>query len=661
LNTFRCLYKILLIGTLLSLTCGVVWPEAGVLVVHVKDAQRHPVSGIRIGVEGDGGSSTTGGDGKARIPLAKQTKEKSWVSLQILDSPPGKDFVMVSPWDYKTIVPSFENESENFVEVVVVQRGDRVALESGSVLAALATRINSANAPKTIDKQSLQNPEANLAAVAKQYGLSSEELDQAIRAWAAKTNDVDKAGQAALYVRNYAKASEKFAESLREREQALAADQKAVADSACFLGDSRYREGKYRESAVAYQRCLQLRPDDSGVLNALALSLEEAGEYATAEPLYRRALELREASLKPDDHRIAESLSNLATLLRRTGDYKQAEQLARHALAIDEDAREPNDFRLAASLNNLALLGQDQGDYQEARKLFERSVTMCARSLGPDNPNTAKVLNNFAMLLNYEEDYQEAEKLGRQALTIEEKTLGPEHPEVPVTLNTLGLTLEGEGKYEEAEQFFQRALTTVIKEYGGDNSRAAAFFRNLGTLELDRGNYVEAEELFQHALYLEEKTLGPEHPEVANTLSSAAVSMRLKGDYEEAEKMYRRALAIYKKAFGPEHPYVARTLGNLGILFGYKGDYNEAERLERLALEMDEKALGPDSPAVATDLYYLGMLLRDKHDYDGAAASFQRALEIYLRTLGPNNLQTQRVRDELATLGRRGSFEDSRR
>src|SRR5450631_3641957 len=118
--------------------------ESGVLFVHVKDVQRRPISGIRIGVEGDGGSSITGDDGKARIPLARQTKEKSWVSLQILKSPAGKDFVMVSPWDFRILVPSFENESENFIPVVVVQRGDRAALESGSVLAALTAQINKA-------------------------------------------------------------------------------------------------------------------------------------------------------------------------------------------------------------------------------------------------------------------------------------------------------------------------------------------------------------------------------------------------------------------------------------------------------------------------------------------------------------------------------------
>jgi hypothetical protein len=138
----RRLDYVFLMGSWLCLTSGVMWAEAGVLVVHVKDVQRRPIGGVQIGVEGDGGSAITGDDGKARIPLAKQTKEKSWVSVQILKSPPNKDFAMVSPWDYRILVPSFENESQNFVEVVVVQRGDRAALESGTVLAAATVRVS---------------------------------------------------------------------------------------------------------------------------------------------------------------------------------------------------------------------------------------------------------------------------------------------------------------------------------------------------------------------------------------------------------------------------------------------------------------------------------------------------------------------------------------
>ena len=127
---------------LIALGSSLIWAEAGILVVHVEDTQHHPIRGVQIGVLGNGGTAVTLDDGKARIALAPQTKEKSWVSLQILQTPPGKDFVMVSPWDYRVLVPSFQNEADNFVPVVVVQRGDRSALENGNFLIALAAKIN---------------------------------------------------------------------------------------------------------------------------------------------------------------------------------------------------------------------------------------------------------------------------------------------------------------------------------------------------------------------------------------------------------------------------------------------------------------------------------------------------------------------------------------
>src|ERR1039458_7570090 len=149
----RALLALLLLAT--CLPGPIALAETGFLVVHVEDVQRRPVIGVQVAVEGEGGSPAFTQDrGTARIALAKDTKSNAWVSLQILKSPVGKDYVMVSPWDYRAQVPSFENETENFVKVVVIQRGDRVALESGSVLAALAAKINKANAPKSADKQS---------------------------------------------------------------------------------------------------------------------------------------------------------------------------------------------------------------------------------------------------------------------------------------------------------------------------------------------------------------------------------------------------------------------------------------------------------------------------------------------------------------------------
>jgi hypothetical protein len=73
-----------------------------------------------------------------------------------------------------------------------------------------------------------QDPKVNRAAVAKQYGLSPDEMDRAIRAWGRKTTDPYEAAQAALYEGNFSKASVLFQDLLKQREEKLGADQRTV-------------------------------------------------------------------------------------------------------------------------------------------------------------------------------------------------------------------------------------------------------------------------------------------------------------------------------------------------------------------------------------------------------------------------------------------------
>jgi tetratricopeptide (TPR) repeat protein len=488
----RSLHNALLLAllALLCLACPMAWAETGFLVVHVKDVQQHPVADLQIGVEGDGGSGITDPKGKARIKLAPQTTAKSWVSLQIEKSPPGKDWVMVSPWERRTLVPSFENESENFVEVVVVQRGDRAALESGTVLKAAVQQINKANAPKSADKQADQeNPKANLEAVAKQYGLSPDDLDKAIKAWGAKTTDTYEAGLAALYARNYSKATVDLQDSLKQREEklasdqkSLAADQKQVADAAFFLGQSLWEQGKYRESAVAFQRCLQIRPDDAAVLNNTALSLKYAGDYVGAEPLYRRALAIDERAMGPDHPDVATGLNNLAGLLREKGDYGGAEPLFRQALALREKALGPDHPLTAQSLNNLAGLLREKGDYGGAEPLYRQALAIKEKALGPNDPSLATGLDNLASLLEAKGDYAGAEPLSRRALAIYEEVLGPDHPDVAICLGNLAVLLAEKGDYTGAEPLMRRAVAIDEKTLGPDHPQTRQHKENLDDL-----------------------------------------------------------------------------------------------------------------------------------------------------------------------------------
>ena len=66
---------------------------------------------------------------------------------------------------------------------------------------------------------------------------------------------------------------------------------------------------------------------------------QEEGRYAEAEPLYKRALAIREKALGPDHpdyFLVAQSLNKLAAFYGHQGRYAEAEPLYKRALAIFE-------------------------------------------------------------------------------------------------------------------------------------------------------------------------------------------------------------------------------------------------------------------------------------------------------------------------------------
>ena len=58
------------------------------------------------------------------------------------------------------------------------------------------------------------------------------------------------------------------------------------------------------------------------------------GKYAEAEPLYKRALAIREKALGPEHPLVAASLKNYAALVRKNGRGNEAAKLEARAKAI---------------------------------------------------------------------------------------------------------------------------------------------------------------------------------------------------------------------------------------------------------------------------------------------------------------------------------------
>ena len=115
--------------------------------------------------------------------------------------------------------------------------------------------------------------------------------------------------------------------------------------------------------------------------NQAGTQLYEQGHYAEAERHFLAALQEVE-KFGQHDTRLAIVLNNLANLYHTQGTYAQAEPLYQRALAIREEILGPHHPIVAQSLNNLAALYRDQGHYAAAEPLFLRSLGIKEKTLG---------------------------------------------------------------------------------------------------------------------------------------------------------------------------------------------------------------------------------------------------------------------------------------
>ncbi len=147
------------------------------------------------------------------------------------------------------------------------------------------------------------------------------------------------------------------------------------------------------------------------VLNNLANLYTELGQYAKAEPLYRRSLEIKEAKLGKDHPHVADSLNNLAILYHRLGQYAKAEPLYCRSLEIYEAKLGKDHPFVADALHELATLYQQLGQLEKAEPLYRRSLEIREARLGRDHPDMASSLNNLALFEAGQQHWDEASRL----------------------------------------------------------------------------------------------------------------------------------------------------------------------------------------------------------------------------------------------------------
>ena len=221
----------------------------------------------------------------------------------------------------------------------------------------------------------------------------------------------------------------------------------------------------------------------------LGAALHYAGDFAASEAEDRKALEILEARLPPDDLAIARARINLGIVLDESGHPQEAEKQHRAALRVTLDALGPGHPDVAMLRTNLGNALSAQLKLEESLDEHRASLEIYEKAFGPDHPGVAFSHNNIGGSLYKAKRYADAEAEFRLALDLWKKALGPDHPDLALAYNNIAECLLQQDQLAEAEAPFRRSLELIENNLGADHPDAATIRGNLANLlsELDRG------------------------------------------------------------------------------------------------------------------------------------------------------------------------------
>src|SRR5262245_27991180 len=116
------------------------------------------------------------------------------------------------------------------------------------------------------------------------------------------------------------------------------------------LGDYLGAQGRYSQALDQIQQS-GYRGIEADCFGRLGKAYRLQGKYAEAEPLFQRALDIREKAFGPEHPDTATSLNSLAVLYNLQERHAEAEPLLHRVLAISEEALGPEHPDTANSLN----------------------------------------------------------------------------------------------------------------------------------------------------------------------------------------------------------------------------------------------------------------------------------------------------------------------
>ncbi|MEO5707653.1 MAG: CHAT domain-containing protein [Alteraurantiacibacter sp.] len=192
-------------------------------------------------------------------------------------------------------------------------------------------------------------------------------------------------------------------------------------------------------------------PKMGNVLNSAYAVLLRYGRYAEAEPLIRRHLELERSLRSGDAEEIYDPLSLLGRALEQRGNFADAEVMFRAAADMAERLHSPGQpWARGRSRGNLATVIARQGRLAEAEAEARTGLEALVADLEPDNSNIGSGRVQWANQLERLGRREEALVQVDQGLALLTAAYHAEHSEVIAAQLVRARILAGLGRVDEA-------------------------------------------------------------------------------------------------------------------------------------------------------------------------------------------------------------------
>ncbi|MFU8876515.1 MAG: tetratricopeptide repeat protein [Wenzhouxiangellaceae bacterium] len=369
------------------------------------------------------------------------------------------------------------------------------------------------------------------------------------------------------------------------------------------------------------------------------------GALNEAEPMLRRALEIRRQLPVDAAIEVASGLHHLGHALALRAQLAEAEQALEEALSIRRHEHGQRHPAVAETLNWLAYVKGQEGDFVAAEQLLREALEMRREVLGHQHLDVAQSLQELGMNQFDQGNFDPAEGLLIESLEMRRELLGTEpHPELASSLNNLALVLATRGDAERGEALFREALEMKQAMLPEANNEIAVGMNNLAILLRRTGKLDEARDMYEQAIAIQEQVLGPTHTEVARTMRNLALLLHSMDRTDEAIGLAQRALEIRELQHDGDHPEIALILMSLGQWLSAIDKNEEAEARLRESLAMHQRLLEAGHPARVTSRMALANHLIDLGQSDEACQMAEGSVAALAEAFGGNSLRVAMAR-----------------